>query len=377
MFVRDGENLSRVYVDYGRDGVELALSVLEKMQVADELEALGPRPLIGLKPNLVVAQPAEWGATTSPALVRGVLQYLKEHGFDNVVILESSWVGESTERAFTACGYREIAQEFGVPLLDMKQEKSVPLVVDGLELSVCRRALELDYLINMPVLKAHCQTRLTCALKNLKGCVPDREKKRFHALGFHRPIACLNKALKSHLTVVDGIIGDLCHEEGGTPVRMNRVIAGRDPVAIDAYAAALLGYSTEDVPYIGMAGKMGVGDTVYELVEWRSEKALAMPEAALAGCTAEILGQWIEERQACSPCYGSVAHALMRLKEKGRLKGRWQVTVGQGCREQAGEFGVGECAKGFRVHVAGCPPQAKEIVEALLAWLAEQNRPNC
>ncbi|MBS3949028.1 MAG: DUF362 domain-containing protein [Dethiobacter sp.] len=372
--------MSRVYVMYGSDGAELALSILEKMQVAEELAALGRelgrRPLIGLKPNLVVAQPAEWGATTSPALVRGVLRYLsKEHGFDNVTILESSWAGESTERAFAACGYNELAQEFGVPLIDLKKDAGVPLVVEGLELAVCRRALELDYLISLPVLKAHCQTRLTCALKNLKGCVPDSEKKRFHALGLHRPIACLNKALKSRLTVVDGIIGDLCHEEGGTPVRMNRVIAGRDPVAVDAYVAALLGYSTEEIPYLGMAEKMGVGSTEYELVELQSEKAPAPPEAALAGRTAESLSKWIAERQACSPCYGSVVHALMRLKEKGQLKGKWQVAVGQGCRGLTGELGVGECAKGFRVRVAGCPPPAKEIVEMLLAWLAGETAP--
>ena len=32
---------------------------------------------------------------------------------------------------------------------------------------------------------------MTCALKNLKGCLPDREKRRFHALGLTKPIAAL------------------------------------------------------------------------------------------------------------------------------------------------------------------------------------------
>ena len=50
---------------------------------------------------------------------------------------------------------------------------------------------------------------MTCALKNLKGCLPDREKRRFHALGLQKPIAALGAALKPRLIVVDSICGDL------------------------------------------------------------------------------------------------------------------------------------------------------------------------
>ncbi|MFY9154813.1 MAG: iron-sulfur cluster-binding protein, partial [Bacillota bacterium] len=39
-------------------------------------------------------------------------------------------------------------------------------------------------------------------------------------------------------------------EEGGNPVQMNRIIAGKDPVLIDAYAAHLMGFDIEEVPYM-------------------------------------------------------------------------------------------------------------------------------
>ena len=45
-------------------------------------------------------------------------------------------------------------------------------------------------MINLPVLKGHCQTLITCALKNNKGLIPNAEKRRFHTLGAassHRP----------------------------------------------------------------------------------------------------------------------------------------------------------------------------------------------
>jgi len=125
------------------------------------------------------------------------------------------------------------------------------------DLEGVQQTLEVDYLINMPVLKAHCQTKLTCALKNLKGCIPDSEKRRFHTLGLHKPIACLGAAVRADLTIVDAIVGDLTFEEGGTPVQMNRIIAGKDPVLIDAYAAQLIGYEKDDIAYISMAEKLG------------------------------------------------------------------------------------------------------------------------
>lgn len=41
----------------------------------------------------------------------------------------------------------------------------------GMKINVCDTVMKVDYLINMPVLKGHCQTNMTCALKNMKGCL--------------------------------------------------------------------------------------------------------------------------------------------------------------------------------------------------------------
>lgn len=358
-----------LYVLYGRHDEEMARVLLGRLDVARKIAALGKqRPLVGIKPNLVVAQPAEWGATTSPGLVRGVVSYLLENGVNNLVIMESSWVGECTKQAFASCGYLEISREFGVPLLDLKDEPGVPVRAAEMEISVCRAALQADYLINMPVLKAHCQTKMTCALKNLKGCIPDSEKRRFHRLGLHRPIAALNKALRSHLVLADALNGDLCHEEGGTPVGMDRIIACHDPVLADVYAAELLGYRPEDIPYLGLAAELGVGSASLAagaVIELNRGTGITGPqrEREAAG-----LQQWISEQQACSPCFGSLIHALHRLREQGKLTFRAQIGVGQGFRGRHGRIGVGECTAGFDCHVPGCPPKSGDIKNALEKW---------
>ena len=356
---------NKLYVMYGQNPEEMAISLLKSINLADDLAALPKkRPLIAIKPNLVVAQISEWGATTSPLLVRGVIRYLKQNGFDNIAIMESSWLGESTKNAFKECGYESISREFNVPLIDLKDDESVSVRVDDLNISVCKSALEADYLINMPVLKVHCQTKMTCALKNLKGCIPDSEKRRFHRLGLNKPIAALNKALPVSLVIVDGLNGDLCHEEGGNPVRMDRVIAGKDPVLIDSYAAELLGYDTFEIPYIGMAAQLKVGkDKIMpdSIVELNKNTA---PAKILPSRETDNLSRYIIEKDACSACFGSVVHALKRLKENraGRLP---QVSVGQGFRGCTGNIGVGDCTSGFVVNVPGCPPKSKDILKSI------------
>ena len=74
------------------------------------------------------------------------------------------------------------------------------------------------------------QTVMTCALKNLKGCLPDREKRRFHTEELMRPIAALAAAIRPKLIIVDSICGDLNFEEGGNPVHTNRTLRPRPSV---------------------------------------------------------------------------------------------------------------------------------------------------
>lgn len=368
--------MHRIMVLYGHQAETMAIRMMEAMNISEEIRKLGKEnPYIALKPNLVVAQPAHWGATTSPELVRGVIRYLKGHGFSNIAIMESSWIGDRTDEAFRICGYETISQQFDVPLIDLKKDTYKEIQVEELTIKVCREPLKADYLINLPVLKAHCQTKITCALKNLKGCIPDQEKRRFHRLGLHQPIASLSKALRAHLTIVDGLIGDLTHEEGGNPVRMGLMLAGRDPVLIDAYVAELLGYEAKEIPYIGLAARLGVGaDQVHEdlIVELNQNVQDTSTAPIEPGEEVDYLRQWIKEDRACSPCFGALVYALMRLKEKGRLKRLPKgIAIGQGYQRQKGPgMGIGSCTSGLDAYLPGCPPKARDIILFLQDYLS-------
>lgn len=357
-------NRNNIWVFYGDDPKTMVLEILNKMQPEKGLDN-GAK--IGIKPNLVVAKPSTSGATTSPELVQGIIEYFQSKGYMNISILEGSWIGDRTSKAFKVCGYEDISERYNVPLIDLQKDSYTEYSVDGLKLNTCSKISEIDYLINVPVLKGHCQTNITCALKNLKGCIPNSEKRRFHTMGLHRPIAYLSKAIKQDLIVVDGIMGDLNFEEGGNPVRMNRVLVGTDPVMMDSYAADLLGFDVEDIPYIRMAEDIGVGNTQWSgsVIELNSNESI---EINMEGGRAKQFARYIEERDACSACYGSLIHALDRMQGRGQLSRiDSKLFIGQYYKGKILDngIGIGNCTKGCPHHVPGCPPTARDIIRYL------------
>lgn len=359
-------NKDLIFVMYGNNPRYMVQGLLEQSNMLEDIPSKDS--LIGIKPNLVVAKPADQGATTSPELVEGLIKHLKTNGYDNIIILEGSWVGDRTALAFKVCGFEELSEKYDIPLIDLQKDGYEEYRVEETTIHVCKKAMEVDYLINMPVLKGHCQTYITCALKNMKGCIPDKEKRRFHTMGLHKPIAYLNRVLKQDLIIVDGIIGDLNFEEGGNPIQMNRIILGKNPVLIDSYVARLLGYDKEEIEYIGIAEKLGIGNSqltdenIRELN--KDETPMDIPKSSLV----RELENYVEEDMACSACYGSLIHALDRLKDRGYLRNiDERIHIGQGYKNKGGRgIGIGACTGNFEKSLPGCPPRAKDIVDFLL-----------
>jgi len=357
---------NEILMIYGSNPAEMAIKLAE----AAELEKLiGDREkCIGLKPNLVLSRPAMEGATTHPEIAAGLISYLKKNGFRNMVILEGSWVGDSTSNAFSACGYRALAKETGVELIDTQTDCYDIVDCKGMKIEICRSVKKLDFMINLPVMKGHCQTLLTCALKNSKGLISDREKRRFHSLGLMRPIAHLNTAIRNDFIVVDGICGDLDFEEGGNPVYGGRMFAGRDPVLCDTMAAELMGYDISEIPYIGLAEKLGVGSIgpghIRELNKSIDVPLIPNSDFNMPGRKVKELSAFINEDSSCSACYAGLVFALSRLgkSERDRL-GR--ISIGQGFRKKKGSLGVGQCTGDFNFSCPGCPPVGAEILSFL------------
>lgn len=344
----------QLYVAQGDDPAALARQLLQ--QIKPE-QGLPKDAKIGIKPNLVVAKSWTSGATTNPAVAEAVIEYFQARGYRDIIIIESASLAEDTAKAFSVCGYSDLARRYGVELVDVKKDKTETRKFGGLNIDISSRVLGLDYLVNLPLIKGHCQTGLTCALKNMKGLIPDREKRRFHAMGLHRPIAYLNRMLKPSLTIADGTCTDPGFEEGGNPKNLRTMLAGTDSVLLDAFAAGLLGYRPDDVEYIRIAEQIGVGSADLSAAEIIRLSSAAQPEVMRSEAL-ESAKAHVSADQACSTCYGNLLSALMRLD----LPPDFMISVGQGFKGKAGDIGCGSCTAGFRHCIKGCPPSVDDIM---------------
>jgi len=120
--------------------------------------------------------------------------------------------------------------------------------------------LEADLLINVPIAKHHSATRLTLGAKNLMGVIRDRNLMHVN-LG--QRIADLTSLVRPKLTVVDAVRILTAHGPTGGHLsdvqQTNTIIASRDIVAADAYAATLFGLTGADIRYIQACADMGIG----------------------------------------------------------------------------------------------------------------------
>ena len=111
------------------------------------------------------------------------------------------------------------------------------------------------------------------------------------------------------LIVVHGLDIVAMARAAAEAARLETLIAGRDPVLVDAYARRLMGHATADVPYIGLAREYGVGSAdlstarIMELGDTAVAPAVPPRSGRLAALAVRT-----EEEQAYSACYAALIH---------------------------------------------------------------------
>jgi uncharacterized protein (DUF362 family) len=239
------------------DGYEK--SVFRALDLVGAKELLPSDGLVILKPNLTNGSGPP--VTTSVHFVKAVHDYCARHTSARLAIGEGSGSG-STFDAFSALGYTEFAKAAGIPLYDFNSEKSV-LVSRGdtfhlKEFHIPEVARD-AFVISLPVLKDHCFTKTTIAMKNMFGIAPapfyrgSWNKSRLHTPSCHRSVVdvCLYK--RPALCVVDASVALSGGHLSGKRLALGVILAGEDPVAVDAVGSALLGHDPSTVEYLASA----------------------------------------------------------------------------------------------------------------------------
>lgn len=182
---------------------------------------------------------------------------MKKHGVKEIIIGEGSGFAD-TFNAYRIAGVEALANRWNVKLVDLNKDDFVeisPLSPLANKVKIAKTALE-STIISVPKLKPHRQAGVSLSIKNMIGAVIP--KGSMH-LNLSRNIAELASIIKPSIAVIDGIIAGEGHETSGNQVEMNLVIAGRDPVAVDAVGSAVMGIPPEDAKHLLLAEKKGLG----------------------------------------------------------------------------------------------------------------------
>ncbi len=224
-----------------------------------------------IKPNLVeaIAPPV----TTPVELVRAVVEYIEEKApHVEIIIGEGTGAADyETERCFETLGYSRLAREKGIWLIDLNRVPLVKLSDRRFsrwpELYLPQVVLD-SFLISVPVLKAHSLSEVTLAMKNMVGVAPPahyRQGGHWKKSAFHNrmqeSILDLNRYRAPDFSILDATVGmKEAHLWGATcDPKPGLLVAGFDPVAVDAFGADILKRNPDRIGHIkGADGVLGL-----------------------------------------------------------------------------------------------------------------------
>ena len=252
---------SKVAVVKGERGHE---PVFKALNLIDYESALSGWDKVLIKANFITVEKWDSGATTDPIVVEAIIKRLKALPVQ-IYIVESDATMTSADKAFEVTGMKEMGERNGVECVNLRHVKDrvridIPNGESLKSITVPRIVTE-SAIISAAKLKTHMSTKVTLGMKNMFGLLPDKFKGKYHAKGISKVIADINTVLKPALAVIDGFVGmEGRGPSGGTPVKMDLIIAGKDVVATDATAARIMGFEPLEIAHVRKAYERGLGN---------------------------------------------------------------------------------------------------------------------
>jgi uncharacterized protein (DUF362 family) len=226
-----------------------------------------------IKPNIGWDRTPEMAACTNPEVVKTLVELVLDAGAKKAIVIDNTT--NQAKRCYVRSGIQEAVKQAGGDMLfvDDYRVKKAALKGEWLkEWEVLLDVVESDKIINVPIAKHHSLCRLTLGGKNWLGAVGGA-RNQFHQ-DLDKAIVDLAAFFKPRLTVLDAYrILVRNGPQGGRPSDTElrkTVLAGTDPVAVDAYACTFFGLTPREMPYLALARERGLGE--YDLGKVRVEK---------------------------------------------------------------------------------------------------------
>jgi len=254
-------NFPDVVIAEGGEPAQLVQAVMRELGGMGRFVARNDVVLV--KPNIGWDRTPEQAANTNPEVVAEVVRQCLAAGAKKVIVTDVSC--NEAHRCFQRSGIAEAARNAGAEILlpDPSQFKDVDLEGEVLRSwPIFEPFLHADKIINIPVAKHHSLSGATLGMKNWFGMLGGTRNQLHQRI--HESLVDLADFVRPTLTMVD------CYRvlmrngpTGGSleDVALHRtMVAGTDPVAIDAYVAQRFwNLGLDKMPYLLLASQRGLG----------------------------------------------------------------------------------------------------------------------
>lgn len=252
-------NRSVVAIIKGNNTAQNIRTALDLGSWVDDLSVNDESVLV--KVNLTGGSPQRPGETTTLEAADAVVRYFRSIGHP-VKMCEGSSGIYSAPTNFGTSGYLGHFEKMGIPCIDLSNVPSrmVYLSHADCHIPIPKLALDSKLIVSVPVPKRHFITTISCALKNVGiGMLAKPSKMSYHGV-LDRLIPDVNAILEQQLIVVDATWAlAKTGPFNGTPVKLDAVIVGNDPVAVDSICCRIMDLDPMNVAHIRNAQVYGVG----------------------------------------------------------------------------------------------------------------------
>ncbi|KPJ75767.1 MAG: hypothetical protein AMJ54_14075 [Deltaproteobacteria bacterium SG8_13] len=272
---RSAAQRRRFYIEVAArfEGTDVKTLTRKTFEAAGGMQRFVSRgDVVVIKPNLSWARRPELAATTHPEVLQSVIELCQEAGAKKVRIADNTI--HDARRCFAITGAGQVAKQTGADLIYPRSSLMRDMNLRGSRLEVWpvfTPLVEADKLINLPVAKHHSLSRLTLGMKNWIGGV-DGSRWSLHQ-DINQTIVDLAHFFEPTVTLIDAVrIMTRNGPSGGSTADVavkNTLILSDDPVAADAGAAMLFGSRPEEIGFIRLGQKQGLGTADFQQLDYR------------------------------------------------------------------------------------------------------------
>jgi uncharacterized protein (DUF362 family) len=227
-----------------------------------------PQDVVVIKPNIAWDRTPEQAANTNPELVAEVVRECRDAGAKRVIVTDVSC--NEARRCFHRSGIEAAARSAGAEVILPDPDMFREVELGGVVLKtwpVFTPFLEADKILNLPIAKHHGLCGVTLGMKNWYGILGG-QRSRLHQQ-IHQSLVDLAGFMLPTLTIMDCYRVLLRNGPTGGDLEdvalKKTVVAGTDPVALDAYVAkAYWNLDPQHLPYLQLAANRGLGTLEFE-----------------------------------------------------------------------------------------------------------------